>query len=159
MITRASVLTDPSRRADYDITKDSVSFNKTIFAKTRSFFKTEQITFQQAADARLAQYTYSQKNNPKYSMSPLGDQFSAGESAAYLFLMGDIEKLTAPRKFVEYLFGRLHSSIVRHGMCADERNRERKTADGDRVEETCASVYGGGFELWNQSYLQRDEGA
>ena len=99
------MLTNISSRADYDITKDSVSFNKTIFARTRSFFKTADITVQQAADARLAQYTDSQKSNPKYSMSPLGDRFSAGESAAYLFIMGDINKLTAPKKFVEYLFG------------------------------------------------------
>lgn len=37
-------------------------------------------------------------------MSPLGDTFSAGESAAYLFVLGDITTATAPRSFVEYLF-------------------------------------------------------
>lgn len=38
-------------------------------------------------------------------MSPLGDRFSAGESAAYLFILGSIESLSAPKDFVEYLFG------------------------------------------------------
>lgn len=59
---------------------------------------------QEAAAARLARYTTSQATNPDYSMSPLGDNFSAGESAAYLFILGNITTATAPRKFVEYLF-------------------------------------------------------
>lgn len=59
---------------------------------------------QQAAKARAARYKTSQSTNPDYSMSHLGDQFSAGESAAYIFVLGDIATQTAPKKFVEYLF-------------------------------------------------------
>ncbi|KAL1597118.1 hypothetical protein SLS60_008700 [Paraconiothyrium brasiliense] len=91
-------------RADFAITGDSVSFNRTVYDETRSYWKTDTITVQQAADARLARYTTSQATNPDYSMSSLGDQFSAGESVAYLFILGDIATQTAPRKFVEYLF-------------------------------------------------------
>ena len=100
------------RRGDFAITHDSVSFNKTIFAETRSYFTTKDITVQQAADARLARYTTSKKSNPSYTMSPLGDRFSAGESAAYLFVLGDITKQVAPKKYVEYLFGKWTSPYV-----------------------------------------------
>ena len=96
----------PSRRADFAITHDSISFNKTVFAETRSYFTTKDITIQQAADARLARFTTSQKTNPEYSMSPLGDIFSAGESIAYIFVLGDFTKQTVPKRYVEYLFGK-----------------------------------------------------
>jgi hypothetical protein len=94
--------TSPSR-ADFAVTGDSVSFNQTVYDETRSYWS-DTITVQQAAAARLARYTTSKATNPDYSMSNLGDQFSAGESAAYLFIMGNISTLTAPKKFVEYLF-------------------------------------------------------
>ncbi|KAF1973328.1 Cloroperoxidase [Bimuria novae-zelandiae CBS 107.79] len=98
-------------RADYATTLDSVSFNETVFAETQAYFTTTDITVQQAADARLARYLASQRTNPDYNMSSLGDIFSAGESAAYLFIMGNIETATAPRRFVEYLFREYFSPL------------------------------------------------
>ncbi|KAF9733323.1 hypothetical protein PMIN06_011995 [Paraphaeosphaeria minitans] len=91
-------------RADFDVTGDSVSFNRAAYDETRKYWTSDSITVKQAAVARLARYNTSQTTNPKYTMSPLGDRFSAGESAAYLFILGDISTATAPRKFVEYLF-------------------------------------------------------
>ncbi|KAJ4346593.1 uncharacterized protein N0V89_010524 [Didymosphaeria variabile] len=91
-------------RADFDVTGDSVTFNQTVYEETRSYWTDTTITVQQAADARLARYTTSKATNANYSMSTLGDNFSAGESAAYLFILGNIDTQSVPRKFVEYLF-------------------------------------------------------
>ncbi|KAJ4303280.1 hypothetical protein N0V90_002173 [Kalmusia sp. IMI 367209] len=91
-------------RADYYWHHDSVSFNRTVYEETRSYWTTPSITIQQAADARLARYITSNTTNPEYSLSQLGDAFSAGESAAYVVVLGDKLAGTVPRKFVEYLF-------------------------------------------------------
>jgi len=98
-----STLTTPHRRADFDVTGDSVTFNKTVYDETRSYWS-DIITLQQAADARAARYNTSQSTNPKYSMTDLANDFSAGESAAYLMILGNITTRTVPKKFVEYLF-------------------------------------------------------
>jgi len=44
-------------------------------------------------------------------MSDLGDGFSAGESVAYIYVIGDTKTGTVKRQFVEYLFGKLGCKI------------------------------------------------
>jgi len=59
-----------------------------------------------AADSRFARVITSNKTNPKFELSELGDQFSIGETAAYILFLGDREGATVRKELVEYLFGK-----------------------------------------------------
>lgn len=87
---------------------DAGPFNQTIYEQTRSYWTTEIITLQQAADARLARLNESKTIDPNYTLSELGENFSYGESAGYLIVLGNKTTNTVPRKWVEYLFGKIH---------------------------------------------------
>lgn len=58
-----------------------------------------------AADSRYARIITSNATNPKYELSPLGSDFSIGETAAYILFLGDRESATVRKDLVEYLFG------------------------------------------------------
>lgn len=60
---------------------------------------------EQAAAARVARMQTSQATNPNFTLSDLGSAFSIGESAAYIFILGDRVSGTVERSLVEYLFG------------------------------------------------------
>lgn len=83
-------------------------FNQTIFDQTRSYWTSDIIDVQQAANARLARVIDSNTTNPTYSMSDLGEAFSYGESGAYIIVLGDKTSGTVSKRVVEYLFG-MHS--------------------------------------------------
>jgi hypothetical protein len=75
--------------------------------------------------------------NPDYSMSDLGAEFSIGESAAYIIVLGDHVSGTVQKAFVEYLFGESYApqTIPRaHFLAAEDADswhqRERAIADG-----------------------------
>ncbi|ETS74409.1 hypothetical protein PFICI_14275 [Pestalotiopsis fici W106-1] len=91
-------------RADYYWTGDATSFNQTVFDETRSYWTTPIINIEQAAAARVGRLQTSQATNPDFSLSDLGSAFSIGESAAYLFVLGDKVSYTVERSIVEYLF-------------------------------------------------------
>lgn len=104
-----------SSRADYYWTHDSHSFNATVFAQTQSYWTGPVIDIQMGANARLARVQTSNKTNPTFSMSDLGDAFSIGETAAYIGILGDVESGTVKRELVEYLFG--ESTAFSFGGC------------------------------------------
>lgn len=84
---------------------DDHTFNETVFNETRSYWTNETVTVEMAAAARLARVDTSIATNPMYSMSDLGNEFSLGETAAYIIALGDRDDATVPKSFVEYLFG------------------------------------------------------
>ncbi|KAF7522421.1 heme-thiolate peroxidase [Neopestalotiopsis clavispora] len=90
-------------RADY-YWGDDHTFNETVFNETRSYWTDETVTVKMAADARLARVHSSIATNPSYSMSDLGNEFSLGETAAYIIALGDRDDATVQKSFVEYLF-------------------------------------------------------
>jgi len=59
-----------------------------------------------AANARLARMIDSVKYNPKFALSELAADFSAGEGAGYMLVFGNKTEKTARRDLVEYFFGR-----------------------------------------------------
>lgn len=64
-----------------------------------------------AANARLARMVDSVKYNPKFALSELAADFSAGEGAGYMLVFGNKTEKTARRDFVEYFFGMCHPPI------------------------------------------------
>lgn len=67
---------------------------------------------QQAATARLARVNTSNATNPTFALSQLGEEFGFGETAAYIIVFGDRVSGTAPRSFVEFLFGKVFYSSI-----------------------------------------------
>lgn len=84
---------------------DNIAFNETVFNETRSNWQ-DTIDVQQAAKARLARVNTSNMTNPSFGFTKIGEQFSVGESAAYLIVLGNKTTRTANRTVVEYLFGK-----------------------------------------------------
>ncbi|KAF4624909.1 heme-thiolate peroxidase [Cudoniella acicularis] len=83
---------------------DDHTFNQTIFDETRSYWTAPIIDVQMAANARLARVHTSNATNPTFGFTQLGQEFSFGESAAYILVLGDRVSGTVPRSWVEYLF-------------------------------------------------------
>ncbi|KAI0017561.1 Cloroperoxidase [Xylariomycetidae sp. FL0641] len=95
-------------RADWNLGSNYL-FNETVYAETRSYWTTPNITLQQAADAQAARLNTSQATNPAFSMSNLGANFALGESAGYMLVFSnpgskDPLNLNASREWVEYFF-------------------------------------------------------
>jgi hypothetical protein len=93
-------------RSDYFFNHDPYSFNASVFAETQSFWHGDTITLKMAAEARIGRLITSNRTNPTYSLSDLGSDFSVGETAAYILLLGDDHGVsgTVKRELVEYLF-------------------------------------------------------
>ncbi|KAI5920365.1 Chloroperoxidase [Camillea tinctor] len=80
-------------------------FNETIFNETRAYWTGDMVDVQMAANSRLARMRTSRETNPTFTLSELGEAFSAGEAAAYLIVLGDdATAAVAPKARVEYLF-------------------------------------------------------
>jgi hypothetical protein len=56
------------------------------------------------ANARLARMIDSVKYNPRFALSELAADFSAGEGAGYMLVFGNKTQKTARRDLVEYFF-------------------------------------------------------
>jgi hypothetical protein len=106
MFPASLVLTLISRSRADAYFGDASKFNPAVFDETRSYWKTPFITLQQAAESRLARVKTSNATNPDFELSELGENFSVGEVAGYILFLGDKNKGTVPRAWVEYLFGR-----------------------------------------------------
>jgi hypothetical protein len=76
-----------------------------VYNQTRAYWTGDLIDIQMAADARLARMIDSVKYNPRFALSQLAGDFSAGEGAGYLLTLGNKTDKTARRDFVEYFFG------------------------------------------------------
>jgi hypothetical protein len=99
---------------------DPLPFNETVWNETASFFKTEEITIQQLADARMARLATSKRTKPQHKNSLLSDGFSWGECASFFEIMADGTTGTVRKDFIEYW---LRKSIC-FGMEPDERRAE-----------------------------------
>jgi hypothetical protein len=64
-----------------------------------------------AANARRARVITSNKTNPTFILTEIGRQFSFGETAAYILVLGDRIQGKVPRSWVEYLFREFYHSI------------------------------------------------
>jgi hypothetical protein len=53
----------------------------------------------------LARLATSNATNPTFTLSEIGSEFSLGETAAYVIVLGDKVSGTVRRSLVEYLFG------------------------------------------------------
>ncbi|KAI4640594.1 hypothetical protein J4E93_008184 [Alternaria ventricosa] len=91
-------------RSDKYFNDDAISFNSTIYDQTRSYWTDDLIDIQMAANARLARMIDSVKYNPKFALSELAADFSAGEGAGYMLVFGNKTEKTARRDLVEYFF-------------------------------------------------------
>lgn len=69
------------------------------------FWTGDVITMQMAANARSSRLMTSNLTNPEFELSDTGSNFSVGESAAYITILGDKKTATVPKSWVEYLFG------------------------------------------------------
>jgi hypothetical protein len=98
---------DRHSRADDFFANDAVSFNATIFEQTTAYWTDDLVDIQMAADARLARMLDSVKYNPRFALSELAGDFSAGEGAAYLLIFGNKTEMTARKDLITYLFGEL----------------------------------------------------
>lgn len=96
---------------------NNLVFNETIFNQTRSHWQ-DTIDVQQAAVARLSRLQTSNETNPEFGFTKIGTQFSVGESAAYIIVLGDKTTRTVNKTVVEYLFGKkiLSSSSPKHTL-------------------------------------------
>ncbi|PMD12698.1 Cloroperoxidase [Hyaloscypha hepaticicola] len=83
---------------------DDHTFNQTVFDETRSYWTAPVVDVQMAANARLARVHTSNATNPTFGFTETGQEFSFGESAAYILILGDRVSGTVPRSWVEYLF-------------------------------------------------------
>ncbi|KAK0708506.1 Chloroperoxidase [Lasiosphaeris hirsuta] len=81
-----------------------LTFNQSVFDETRSYWTSETIDIQMAANARMARIRTSKATNPTYKLSELGTAFSFGESVAYVVVLGNKNSGTANRSWVEYFF-------------------------------------------------------
>ncbi|XXH05349.1 hypothetical protein Hte_011775 [Hypoxylon texense] len=79
-------------------------FNPVVFNQTKMFWTGDTITMQMAANARASRLMTSNLTNPEFSLSDTGSNFSLGESAAYVTVLGDKKSATVPKAWVEYLF-------------------------------------------------------
>jgi len=109
---RTTNATAPSSRSDKYFNDDAVSFNSSIYDQTRAYWTDDLIDIQMAANARLARMIDSVKYNPKFALSELAADFSAGEGAGYMLVFGNKTEKTARRDLVEYFFGR-YLTLVR----------------------------------------------
>ncbi|KAL9067151.1 MAG: hypothetical protein Q9157_006893 [Trypethelium eluteriae] len=85
-------------RADYYFGDDH-TFNQTVFDETRSYWTKPIIDVQAGANARLARVRTSNATNPTFGFSQLGTEFSVGETAAYIIVLGDKTAGTGGLKF------------------------------------------------------------
>lgn len=90
---------------------NNLVFNPTVFSETRAHWQ-DTIDVPQAAAARLARIQTSNTTNPSFGFTRIGQQFSVGESAAYLLVLGDKASRTANRTVVEYLFGEFYPILT-----------------------------------------------
>jgi len=98
------LLTQYCSREDFYFNGDAHTFKQHIFDQTRSYWGPD-ITVKMGANAKLSRVIDSQSTNPTYTMTATGTKLAFGETAAYLLVFGNRTAETAPRKFVEYLFG------------------------------------------------------
>ena len=88
---------------------DNHDFDQGVFDQTKAYFTDETIDLQTATNARLARVLTSNYTNPTFSLSTIGTEFSFGETAAYIGILGDGAQGTVNRSWVEYFFGKTDS--------------------------------------------------
>lgn len=67
------------------------------------------LDLQSVSNARAQRQRQSNETNPEYSLSDVGYLFNVAESAALLSIIGNKTSQTTPKKWVDYLFGKLYN--------------------------------------------------
>lgn len=93
-----------SRPDKYFSPDDFISFNATVFEKTKAEWTGDNIDIQMAANARIARINESKATNPDFAFSAVATQASASEGAAYMLGFGDRATNTAKKELVVYFF-------------------------------------------------------
>ncbi|EYE98335.1 Cloroperoxidase [Aspergillus ruber CBS 135680] len=83
---------------------DNVDFNQIIFDETRSYWPHSIVDIQTAARSSQTRVNISIATNPTYNMCELGLDFSYGEIAAYILILGSKYSGKVNRSWVKYLF-------------------------------------------------------
>ncbi|RMZ73188.1 Chloroperoxidase [Pyrenophora seminiperda CCB06] len=91
-------------RSDKFFSADFISFNSTVFEKTKAIWTGDNIDIQMAANARIARINESKKDNPEFEFSATAAQASAAEGAAYMLGFGNRSTNTANKAQVVYFF-------------------------------------------------------
>jgi len=91
-------------RCDKFFCDDFISFNATVFEKTKAEWTGDNIDIQMAANARIARINESNTTNPDFQFSAVAAQASASEGAAYMLGFGDRTTNTAKKELVVYFF-------------------------------------------------------
>ena len=148
---------------------NALVFNQSVFDETKKYWTDDWVTVKMAAKARLARIRTSNATNPTYQLSPLGDAFTYGESAAYVVVFGDKSKGRVKRSWVKWLFGKPASRFCVLGFsspppyiasCTDigrwmvqkltpfshYSNRTRRIPPTSRLAQTVRAVSGRGSE-------------
>jgi hypothetical protein len=71
------------------------------------YWTSDVLDVQIVANGRAQRHMRSNLTNPEYSLSDVGYLFSTGENSAILSILGDKVTQTCPKKFADYLFGKL----------------------------------------------------
>ncbi|KAI1259447.1 Chloroperoxidase [Xylariaceae sp. FL1019] len=82
----------------------NVDFNRTVWHETESYFHGDTINVTMASNARAGRIDASNKTNPTFALSSLGEGFDFGETSAYIIALGDRVSGTVPRNRINYLF-------------------------------------------------------
>ncbi|KAK0701554.1 Chloroperoxidase [Apiosordaria backusii] len=78
-------------------------FNQEAFDETTSYWG-DIVNVESGAAAVVARMKTCKATNPKYELSPLGEAFILGETAAFISILGDAQTITVEKPRVEYLF-------------------------------------------------------
>ncbi|KAL4928156.1 Peroxidase, family 2-domain-containing protein [Aspergillus undulatus] len=83
---------------------NNVVFNPSVFAETKKYWPTAELTLQQLANSKLARQVHSKAFNPTYTYPEAVEETSYNEMGFPVIAFGDMEKGTVNREYVEYFF-------------------------------------------------------
>lgn len=84
---------------------DNLHFNAEVWANTTAFFTSDNVTVEQAAQARAARLEQAQAINPTFNLTSDLASFQLIETCLYLVILGGTEEGNPPVSWVESLFG------------------------------------------------------
>lgn len=97
-------LLDDSRRDAFHGHADA--FDRGVFDETRRHWgHGDTVNVVNGVSAIVGRINTSKRTNPEFVLSELGEDFTLGETGAYIAILGDRTTLTVEKRRVEYLFG------------------------------------------------------
>ncbi|KJZ72887.1 hypothetical protein HIM_07650 [Hirsutella minnesotensis 3608] len=95
---------DASMSRSDDYFGNSHVFNQTVFDTTKAFWTSPVLDINMMASGRLARVEASNATNPTFHFPQLSVVTSLGESALLFMALGDADKVTVPKAYLEYFF-------------------------------------------------------